>query len=309
MTDGDNPQAGPLTIDEYLNQYEAPEEGQAETEEVEATEPEGEVEPEAEEIEAEGEDAEKDEPETEDDAPEAYSVDEYGDITVELADGTRTTLKDLAAGTLRQADYSRKTAELAQKRKELEQAAEQLAQRERQLNEQFATLEEPEPDWRKLAEEDPLGWQLTKLEWDSKQAQKAQRKRQAEEARKAEMEQFRRLSAAKAVEAIPEWTDAKKFSEGADARKRAALAVGFTEAEYEQAIDFRLAALLEKAARYDAGQTKVQAAQKKLSKVPKVVKPGTQSTRSEREAAERAAKAKRISGPVGIQEYLAAKGL
>lgn len=305
MTDGDNPQAGPLTIDEYLD-AKAPEEGQAEAEEVEATEPEGEVEPEAEE--AEGEDAEKDEPETEDDAPEAYSVDEYGEITVELADGTRTTLKDLAAGTLRQADYSRKTAELAQKRKELEQAAEQLAQRERQLNEQFASLEEPEPDWRKLAEEDPLGWQLTKLEWDSKQAQKAQRKRQAEEARKAEMEQFRRWTAQKAVEAIPEWADAKKFQEGAEDRKETLFAAGFTQQEYEQAIDLRWATILEWARIGRASQQKVVAAQKKLSKVPKVVKPGTQSTRSEREAAERAAKAKRISGPVGIQDYLAAKG-
>lgn len=306
MTDSDNPQAGPLTIDEYLDQK-APEEGQAEAEEVETTEPEGEVEPEAEE--AEGEDAEKDEPEPEDDAPEAYSVDEYGEITVELADGTRTTLKDLAAGTLRQADYSRKTAELAQKRKELEQEAEKLAQRERQLNEQFASLEEPEPDWRKLAEEDPLGWQLTKLEWDSKQQQKAQRKRQAEEARKAEIEAFRRFTAEKAIEVFPEWRDVQKFNEGAPARKQACLEVGFSEAEYNQAIDLRMATLLEKAARYDAGQTKVQAAQKKLSKVPKVVKPGTQSTRSEREAAERVAKAKRINGPVGIQEYLSAKGL
>lgn len=306
MTDGDNPQAGPLTIDEYLDSK-APEEGQAEPEKVEPAEAEAEAEPEVEET--EGEEAEQDEPEGEDEAPEAYSVEEYGEITVQLADGTRTTLKDLAQGTLRQADYSRKTAELAQERKALKEAAEQLAQRERQLNEQFASLEEPEPDWRKLAEEDPLGWQLQKLEWDKRQGEREARKRQAEAARKQEIEQFRKFSAARAVEAIPDWTDPKKFDEGASARKAAALAVGFTEAEYAQAIDFRLAALLEKAARYDAGQVKVAATQKKLAKVPKVVKPGTQSTRSEREAAERAAKAKRISGPVGIQEYLNAKGL
>ena len=307
MTIGDTPETGPLTVEEYLDSM-APE-GQAEPEKVEPAEAEAQAEPEAEEIEAEGEEAEQDEPEAEDDAPEAYSVEEYGEITVQLSDGTRTTLKDLAQGTLRQADYSRKTAELAQERKALKETAEQLAQRERQLNEQFASLEEPEPDWRKLAEEDPLGWQLTKLEWDKKQGERQARKRQAEEARKQEIEQFRKFSAAKAVEAIPDWTDPKKFDEGAAARKAAALAVGFTEAEYSQAIDFRLAALLEKAARYDAGQAKVTATQKKLAKVPKVVKPGTQSTRSDREAAERAAKAKRINGPVGIQEYLSAKGL
>jgi hypothetical protein len=303
MTNGDNPQAGPLSIEQYLDSMEAPAEGQAEVVE-EKAEPEGEAEVvEAEEVETETDD--QDEPDTEEAAPEAYPVDEYGEITIQLKDGTRTTLADLANGTLRQADYSRKTAELAQTRKELEAAAQELAQRERQLNEQFAQLEEPEPDWRKLAEEDPLGWQLSKLEWDKKQGERQARKRQAEQARQQEIEQFRKWSATKAVEAIAEWTDTKKFNENAEARKKAALAVGFTVEEYEAAVDFRLAALLEKAARYDAGQTKVAAAQKKLSSVPKVLKPGAaNSTKADRLAAERAAQQKRRNRPMSVQDYL-----
>jgi hypothetical protein len=298
---GDNPETGPLNIDQYLDQFVGPGDGQAE--EVEETpEPqEGEPEAETEEVEAE---SEQDEPEAEEQAPEAYSVEEYGEITVQLADGTRTTLKDLAQGTLRQADYSRKTAELAKVRKEIEAEKEQLALKERQLIEQFASLEEPEPDWRKLAEEDPLGWQLQRLEWEKKQGEKQAKRREAETLRAREIEEFRKFSASKAVEAIPEWADTKKFEASADARKAAALAVGFTEAEYNQALDFRLAALLEKAARYDAGQTKVQASQKKLANVPKVVKPGTMSVKAEREAADRAAKEKRRNKPMSAQEYL-----
>jgi hypothetical protein len=305
MADGDNPETGPLNIDQYLDQFVGPGDGQAE--EVEETPEPQEGEPEAEATEVEAE-SEQDEPQAEEQAPEAYSVDEYGEITVELSDGTRTTLKDLAAGTLRQADYSRKTQAVAERNKALDDREAAIAQKERQLIEQFATLEEPEPDWRKLAEEDPLGWQLQRLEWEKKQGEKQAKRQQAEAIRAREIEEFRKFSASKAVEAIPEWADTKKFQASADARKAAALAVGFTEAEYAQALDFRLAALLEKAARYDAGQTKVQATQKKLANVPKVVKPGTMSVKAERDAAERAARDKRIRGPVSAQDYLRLKG-
>lgn len=307
MADGDKPESGPLSIDEYLDQHEAPQ-GQAEAEQTEEPAEQPEAEPE---VEAQAEDTEEaetdeqDESEAEDgEDPEAYSIDEYGEITVALADGSRTTLKDLAEGNLRRADYSRKTEALAKERKALEQEREELAARERQLNEQLANLDEPEPDWAKLAEEDPLGLPLEQIKWQKKQAEKAERKRKAEEESQKQREQFMRASAELAVERMPEWTDLKKFEEGAAARRKAALDAGFSEQEFASVVDFRLAVLLEKAARYDAGQAKVQATNKKLSKVPKVVKPGASVTKSEREAAERAAKAKRRNRPMSVQDYL-----
>lgn len=304
MADGDNPQAGPLTIDEYLDQHEAPE-GQAETETEDKPVTEPEAETETDEVEADAETDEADEPETEDDEESAvYSVDEYGEIAVALPDGTQTTLKELAQGNLRQADYSRKTEALSRERKELEAEKQRLSDFERQLNEQLASLDEPEPDWEKLAEEDPLGLPLEQLKWQKKQAQKAERKRKAEEQAEQQRQHFMRASAEVAVQKMPEWTDPKKFEESAAARKKAALEAGFTEQEFAQVVDFRLAVLLEKAARYDAGQTKVKATQKKLSKVPKVVKPGTSVSKADREQAERAAKAKRRNRPMSVQEYL-----
>lgn len=307
MADSDNPQAGPLTIDEYLDAREAPK-GQAEEQQEEKPDTEPVVEAETE-VEAEADESEEqDEPEAEEsEGPEIYSVEEYGEIAIALSDGTQTTLKDLAQGTLRQADYTRKTTELSRERKELEAEKQRLADFERQLNEQLASLDEPEPDWQKLAEEDPLGLPLEQIKWQKKQAEKAERKRKAEEQEAKQRDQFMRATAETAVQIMPEWTSAEKFQEGAAARKKAALEAGFTEQEYGGVVDFRLAVLLEKAARYDASQAKTEAATKKLAKVPKVVKPGTSVTKVDREQAERAAKAKRLNRPMTVDEYLNAK--
>lgn len=308
MAESDNPQAGPLSIDEYLDSMEAPE-GQAEVETEEEPVEQPVAEAEAEEVEAEADESEEqDEPEAEEpEGSDVYSVDEYGEIVVALADGTQTTLKDLAQGTLRQADYTRKTTELSQERKALEAEKQRLAEFERQLNEQLASLDEPEPDWQKLAEEDPLGLPLEQIKWQKKQAEKAERQRKAQQQEEQQRNHFMRATAELAVQKIPEWSDPKAFEESAAARKRAALEAGFTEQEYAGVVDFRLALLLEKAARYDAGQAKTNAATKKLAKVPKVVKPGTSATKVDREAAERAAKSKRLNRPMSVDEYLGIK--
>ena len=299
MAESDNPQAGPLTIDQYLDAHEAPE-GQADEQEEEnpVTEPEAETE-----VEAEAD--VKDEPEAEaDEAPAIYPVDEYGEITISLDDGTQTTLKDLAQGTLRQADYTRKTTELSRERKELESEKERLTAFERQLNEQLASLDEPEPDWQKLAEEDPLGLPLEQIKWQKKQAEKADRRRKAEQVEEQRRQHFMRATADVAVEKFPEWSDPKKFEEGVPRRRKVALDAGFSEAEFSAIVDLRLLPILEKAARWDAGQVKTQAANKMLAKVPKVVKPGAAVSKADREQAERAAKVKRRKNPMSIDEYL-----
>lgn len=308
MADNDTLQSeGPLSIDDALDAMEdrsaAPEVEEGETLETEAEEAE------AEEVEEESENEtdDQDEPESEDEGPEVYDISEYGEIAVKLADGTQTTLADLAKGTLRQADYTRKTTELSQARKEIEQMEQALAEKERQLNEQFASLEEPEPDWEKLAEEDPLGLPLAQINWQKKQQAKQAAREKVQQAEQQKMREFQAQTVQKALEAMPEWTDGSKFEAGAKLRKQAALNAGFTEAEYNQAVDFRLAVLLEKAARYDAGQTKVKAAAKKLSSVPKVVKPGTSTTKADKEQAAKVAKSKRLNRPVSIDEYLEVK--
>lgn len=307
MADNDTPLEGPLSIDDVLDTMDdreaAPEVEEGATLEAGAEE----VETEEVEADATDESEEQDEPDADDEGPEVYDVSEYGEISVRLADGTQTTLADLAKGTLRQADYTRKTTELAATKKELEAAKAAISDKERQLNERLASLEEQEPDWEKMAEEDPLGLPLAQIQWNRKQQQKAEARKAAEAREAQERSEFQRQTAETALRLMPEWTDGKSFNETAELRKEAALAAGFTEAEYNQAVDFRLAVILEKAARYDAGQTKVKAAAKKLSSVKRVVKPGASVTKADKEQAAQVAKSKRLNQPMSVNDYLDVK--
>lgn len=303
----DTPSEGPLSIDDVLDQMEAAPAIPSE-EENEAEQPEEVVEQaeaETEEVEAEAEPDEQDEPEAEDAEPvEVYDADEYGEIAIALKDGTQTTLAELTKGNLRQADYSRKTQELAEQRKALEAGAQKLAERERQIDQKLASVEVQEPDWAKEAEEDPLGWQLKKINWDKEQL--ARKEAQAAEKQKQEQleARFRQMTVEKVLEVIPEWNDGEAFKKGAAARRQTALDAGFHPAEYDGARDMRLAVLLEWAAKGRAAEQKVQATTKKLSKVPKVIKPGASTTKADKAQAEASARKKRRNGPMDINEYL-----
>lgn len=310
MDDSDTPETGPLSIDDYLDSK-APPEDTPDKQVEEETEVEPEVEAEAE---AEAESEAEDEPEADEDGPQVLTVEEYGDVLIKVGDET-TTLAELQKGTLRQSDYSRKTQDLARERKEMqaEIAAreEALEARERQLNEQFAQLD-AEPDWLKLAQEDPLGYIEQKAQWEAKSAKASAAKRDLEQRQQKAVREFSRKTAEIAVSKIPEWTDAEKFDAGGEARKRVALDAGFTEAEYSQVYDFRLAVLLEKAARYDSmsadTSAKNVAAEKRIAKAPKVLKPGQSSSKADKAQAEKAAREKRLRGPVDMHTYLSAKG-
>lgn len=258
---------------------------------------------------------ETDDPATEGEEPDQIlTADEYGDVLVDL-NGEPTPLAEVIRGTLRQADYSRKTAAHAEQVKadnaELEERAKRLDAREQQLQALEAELEETEPDWVKLAEDDPLGYPAAKAKWDKEQAAKAARRQEVEAKQAAQRQQFVQQTAAQAVEVFPEWADVKKFDAGAEQRKQTALAMGFSAEEYASTPDFRIAALLEKAARYDAmmadTSTKRALAEKKIAKAPKVIKPGASKGDTNPQQERRAAFKKRLSKPISSAEL--AKGL
>lgn len=242
---------------------------------------------------------------------------EYDDILVDV-DGEQTSLKDLKAGTLRQADYTRKTQALKEERAALEKEREdfkaEMEAREQQLSQLAAEFEEPEPDWDRLFEEDPLGAPREKLKWDQKQAKKAEQRREQEARNEKMRREFQAKTGEMAIQIMPEWADLEVFKQGVDARKKAALEAGFTEQEYQSTHDFRLAVLLEKAARYDAmqadGKQKLDIAEKKIAKAPKVLRPGQSKGDSDPKAERRAARQKRLSsGPVSSAELMKEWGL
>lgn len=315
MSDGQPAFAGPMTMQEALDRADSlmakeaePEEAAQEPEE-ESTDDEAEQEASAEDVDAEETD-DTDEPEDEaEESEQVLTVDEYGDVLVDL-NGEPTALRDVIAGTQRQADYTRKTQELAEQRKslqeEMEKREQELQQREQQLTQMAAELEEPEPDWEKLADEDPLGWASAKAKWEKKQRQKQERMQEAQKRQEQERRKFIEQTASVAVQKFPEWQDARSFDAGAGARKKAALDAGFTEQEYASTPDFRIAVLLEKAARWDALQSeqgkKRVSAEKRLAKAPKVLKPGTSKGDSDPKQERRAAFQKRLSKPISSKD-------
>lgn len=304
----DNLPGGPISLSDALNYADSQidnlakdaEDGEAPQEAEEADEaPEGET------LESAEEDADEqpevEEPEQEEDGPQILTTDEYGDVLVDV-NGEQTSLSDLVQGTLRQADYTRKTQELSQQRKEWEakikEKEAELAEREQQLSQQ----DDPEPDWVKLAEEDPLGWASEKARWDAKQRERAERQKQATARKQEQLQNFVNETMTKAVEVVPEWSDPKKFNEGVDARKAVALEAGFTAEEYSSTPDFRIAVLLQWAAegkrlKAEQGQ-KRDLANKKIAKAPKVLKPGQSQGDRDPKSERRAAFQKRLSKPV-----------
>jgi len=323
----DNQETGPQTIDQLLDaKFAEPETDDVEgptAESVEAPAPDAEQdEAPDQEIEADAaQDEEIDEttdPEPEPEEPQHLTLDEYGEVTIPvIVDGEekRVNLAEAAKGYQLQADYTRKTQEIAAERKQMEATIQQeratlqqelagIAEKQRLLDEQLAQSIEPEPDWVKMAAEKPLEYLPAKEKWNQQQQQRqeAQARLQQDEARR--VQEFQRKTAELAVAAIPEWQQDGEFIKNATNRRDVALAAGFTPEEYDGSSDFRLAVLLEKAARYDAMQSQNAVIEKKLTKAPKVLRPGKVKGKADVQAERKATTNRKLNQPHSMDEHL-----
>jgi len=250
-------------------------------------------------------------PETESQEPQHLSLDEYGELTIPIiVDGVETAvnLSEAAKGYQLQADYSRKTATLANERKQMEAALQQgqaeLADKQRLLDEQLAQHIEQEPDWVKMAQDDPLGYLPARERWNQQQAARAQAQGRYQEAQAAQSREFQARTAEIAVRAMPEWVTDEGFAKNASGRMAVAIEAGFTEAEYNGAVDYRLAVLLEKASRYDAMQTNNSAVEKRLALAPKVLKPGKSKGKADVRAERKAIRNRKLNQPHSLDDAL-----
>lgn len=306
----DNQDAGPLSIDQALDKLETSEETIPAQEAAPAQAPETEEADEvvetddAEEVEAEEAEA----PDEDDEGPQVLTLEEYGDVQIQVGEDV-ITLSDLQKGTLRQADYTRKTQELAEERKSLDADKAALADKQRQLDAAIlnATGEEAEPDWAQMAEDDPLGYVTEKAKWDAKQKQREAALQAQQQAQYEQAANFRQMTAQKALEVFPSWSDADAFKAGEPARRKLAMTL-FTPEEYDAALDVRMAALLEMAVKGQTRQTEESLAEKKIRKAPKVLRPGASKTRADREAADTAARKAKLRRPHSIEEALSIRG-
>ncbi len=206
---------------------------------------------------AEGQEA--DDPDQQEDDTDSYTVKVDGqDVTV--------TLDELTRGYSRTADYTRKTQELAQQRKaaeaELSLAKAERAHYQENLTKVMAQIQQQapqEPDWIRLANENPADYVRQRAQWDvfqSRLRELEQEQRQVSE--REEADEAKALAAKKQtemalmLEAIPAWKDPKKLAEGSRALEAFVKQVGFTPDELNlgDVNDHRIIVLLHEAMMY-----------------------------------------------------------
>lgn len=242
-------------------------------------------------------------------------------------------LEEAAKGYQRQADYSRKTAELAEQRRTFEtKVADFNAEREavvqergqyahllRALEQRLQELTPQEPDWVTLAQQmDPAEYTKTRAVWEAvKEQRKAaedERKRVDELNQKETARQFQAKVAqgrATLLEYQPEWKDGKKWD--ADRREIFDYAVnrlGFTPQEIANATDARAIMAVHKAMLYDKVMANKPVAQKKAAaqKSPKPLSAGAAgnvaSAPQVTKAKQRLAKTGRVADAAAVFENL-----
>lgn len=271
VTDNADPSAAdtPDTWDYYdpeEDTVEAPEDDGTE-DEVTETEPEAEAE-------------ERDEVEAPDKDQQPVTAAE--DAVVQLADGETVTVKDLVAGQMRQADYTRKTQELGNQRKSLEAEAQKLQGIANAFTEYLSAMVPSEPDLS-LAHTDPQAYMQQKAQYDAAVAQVQQLielgAKPQEVTNSMTQESHQRLlqeENTKLVQAFPEVGTkegrAKFFNEVAEVANE----FGFSTDELRQVTDHRVFTLAHWAKKGMQAEKARTAAKAKAQKAPPATprKPG-----------------------------------
>jgi hypothetical protein len=219
--------------------------------------------------------------------PEAEAQPEVRTFKVKV-DGEEIEVPEdeVLKGYSRTSDYTRKTQKLAEERKALEAESqrvkaerEQYAQGLQALKSQLATAQEP--DWAKLADEDPIEFVKQKeLHRDRKEKLALVEQEQRKVADLQTYEQQRALQTyiqdeqVKLTQAIPEWKDAKTAQTEKEKIASFALSLGYSEADIAQIYDHRAVVALRKAALYDEVMSKAKSQVEKAKDGPKTARPG-----------------------------------
>ena len=196
------------------------------------------------------------------------------DAKVRLPDGSVMTVADLKSGSLRQADYTRKTQEIAANRKELETRQAEIAQKSQTFEQtlnfaiQVAQASLPQEPSRDLLVADPIAYLQQKAEYDERLGQLqhlAGAKQQHEQAQSAEQARaFQNYVAGerqRLAEAMPELKDAAKLHAFNGELAKGIEAYGFSSQDLNSVYDHRLVLMAKDALAY----------QKLMANKPKVL--------------------------------------
>lgn len=208
-------------------------------------------------------------------------------VTISLGDGKTetTTLGELKKGYLRTADYTRKTQALAAERTEVQTHRNDVAAEREMLKQSVETVmrfakelipQEPTAaQWEELRVANPAQYAADREDWRSFRERLAQVEgthRATLDGQKAEtqrtLNEMVRAERQKLNEALPEWSDQRVRKADIASIKKAAVALGFSEAEVEATVDHRLMVMALKAAKYDRLMEAKKSLQSKRTQAP-----------------------------------------
>jgi hypothetical protein len=280
---------GPMNVAEAANALAGmlPEEGQEDSSEAQSPEEGAAVEEElsadadAADNETDAEQSELDEDTEEQEQPQVFSV---------KVDGkeVEVTLDELQKGYSRTQDYTRKTQQIAEVRKQTEaelQAVraerEQYAQLLGALEAQVQQVSQPNIDWDRLYQEDPIEWVRQREVMRENQEKAAaiqseqQRLSQLSQQEQAQfMQQKLQHEQEALLAAIPDWKDAKKAQAEKALLVEFGQKIGFTPEELKSVVDHRAVLMLRKAALYDQMMSKRGNIKPVTNNGPRPAKPG-----------------------------------
>ena len=227
------------------------------------------------------EQSELDEDTEEQEQPQVFSV---------KVDGkeVEVTLDELQKGYSRTQDYTRKTQQVAEVRKHHEaelQAVraerEQYAQLLSALEAQVQQVSQPNIDWDRLYQEDPIEWVRQREVMRDNQEKAAaiqseqQRLSQLSQQEQAQfMQQKLQHEQEALLAAIPDWKDAKKAQAEKALLVEFGQKIGFTPEELKSVVDHRAVLMLRKAALYDQMMSKRGNIKPVVNNGPRPAKPG-----------------------------------
>jgi hypothetical protein len=230
-----------------------------------------------------GEDEDGEAPETPEQPeaePETYTV---------KIDGKeqKVTRDELLAGYQRQADYSRKTAEVAEARRAAEAEFQRVAAERQhyatQLDQVAAVLQAslpPRPSQEQL-DADPIGYMQAKEAWEARVGQLQQVLSERDRAQQQQQQHFAAMqqqslaqARAQLVEMLPEWKQPDRAK--AEQPKIAAhlRAIGYADHEISAAADPRAIVMARESMLYRQLMASKPTVQNKLATAPKMVRPG-----------------------------------
>ena len=280
---------GPMNVAEAANALAGilPEEGQEDSSEAQspeegaAAEEELSTDADAVDDETDAEQSELDEDTEEQEQPQVFSV---------KVDGkeVEVTLDELQKGYSRTQDYTRKTQQIAEVRKQTEgelQAVraerEQYAQLLSALEAQVQQVAQPNIDWDRLYQEDPIEWvrqrEVMRDNQDKAAAIQSEKQRlnQLSQQEQAQfMQQKLQHEQEALLAAIPDWKDAKKAQAEKALLVEFGQKIGFTPDELKSVVDHRAVLMLRKAALYDQMMSKRGNIKPVTNNGPRPAKPG-----------------------------------